>query len=153
MVQSRQYSEGWSGVIVSDVAAADTEAVLRFWVSCGFVESEDDEPGRDLQAAIEAEEATVLLGRIADEICASVMVELEGRVGMVHYLGVDPSRRKQGLGRQMMDAAEHWVLDRGGRVLQLLVDADNLGALRFYEQIGLFRAPVITMAKRLDGRA
>ena len=139
-------------MIVSEVAAADTEAVLRFWVNCGFLESENDEPGRDLQSAMEADDATVLLGRIADEICATVMVDLEGRVGMVHYLGVDPSRRKQGLGRQMMDAAEHWVQDRGGRILQLLVDADNLGALRFYEQLGLFRAPVITMAKRLDGR-
>jgi ribosomal protein S18 acetylase RimI-like enzyme len=136
-------------VIVSEVTGDDVPAVLAFWVDCGFVESENDDPARDLRDAMASDEATVLVGRLGASICATAMVDIDAHVGLVYYLGVDPSHRSLGLGRQMMATAERWLRQRGARELQLLVDDENVGALHFYERLGLHRIPVTTMGKTL----
>jgi ribosomal protein S18 acetylase RimI-like enzyme len=67
------------------------------------------------------------------------MVGSDGHRGWVYYLAVAPARRRAGLGRTMMDAAEAWLRARGAPKIQLMVREDNEAALGFYEALGLER--------------
>lgn len=78
------------------------------------------------------------------------MVGFDGHRGWVYYLAVDPGVRRRGLGRDMMEAAERWLRDRGAPKMQLMVRETNAAALGFYERLGLERQAVITLGKRLD---
>jgi len=81
--------------------------------------------------------ASAVLGGFADAtLVATAMVGHDGHRGWVYYLAVDPDRRRGGLGRAMMAAAEAWVRAAGVPKLQLMVRSGNAGALGFYEALG-----------------
>jgi ribosomal protein S18 acetylase RimI-like enzyme len=92
------------------------------------------------------------VGHAGDVLVATVMTGFDGHRGWIYYLAVEPSRRKEGHGRAMMEAAEAWLRARGSPKLQLMVRSDNDAALGFYARLGLERQGVVTLGKRLDGR-
>ncbi len=60
----------------------------------------------------------------------------DGPVGLLDELYVAPDRRNLGLGTRLLKAAENVVRRRGGEVLEINVDSDDLDARRFYERHG-----------------
>ena len=60
----------------------------------------------------------------------------DGPVGLLDELYVVPTRRGQGLGTALLRAAERVVRERGGEVLEINVDGDDVDARRFYERHG-----------------
>lgn len=60
----------------------------------------------------------------------------DGLVGLLDELYVVPDRRNQGLGTALLKAAEVEVVNRGGEVLEIGVDGEDVDAQRFYERHG-----------------
>ncbi len=60
-----------------------------------------------------------------------------GRRGHLDVLVVDPTARRTGCGRALVDAAAGWVRERGALEVLLTVWAGNRDAERFYEGLGL----------------
>ena len=60
----------------------------------------------------------------------------DGPVGLLDELYVVPDRRSQGLGTSLLFMAEQVVQERGGALLEINVDGDDLDARRFYERHG-----------------
>jgi len=96
--------------------------------------------------------STILAGRIEGRLVATVMVGADGHRGWVYYLGVATHALRRGHGAAMMRAAEQWIVDHGMPKLQLMVRADNAGAIGFYEAIGYKTEAVSVLSKRFDGR-
>ena len=126
----------------------DIPALVALWEACGLTRPWND-PQRDARLAIEGATSTVLGLRDGDTLIASVMTGFDGHRGWVYYLAVAPERRREGLGRRLMDAAEAWLRDRGAPKLQLMVRTSNAEALGFYEALGLERQEVVTLGRFL----
>jgi len=77
------------------------------------------------------------------------MAGYDGHRGWIYYLAIDPKHRKQGLGRQIMAAAEEKLLEIGCPKIDLMVRKNNLDVIEFYEKIGYGHDEVITMSRRL----
>lgn len=60
----------------------------------------------------------------------------DGLVGILDELYVVPQHRNEGLGTRLLQAAEAEVLARGGDVLEIGVDGEDVDAQRFYERHG-----------------
>ena len=60
----------------------------------------------------------------------------DGLVGLLDELYVVPEQRNQGLGTLLLRAAEAEVVARGGAVLEIGVDGEDVDAQRFYERHG-----------------
>jgi GNAT superfamily N-acetyltransferase len=60
----------------------------------------------------------------------------DGLVGILDELYVAPSERNHGLGTALLEAAEAEVVARGGEVLEIGVDGEDVDAQRFYERHG-----------------
>lgn len=58
------------------------------------------------------------------------------RVGYVEGWYVAPEQRGQGVGKQLMDAAERWTLEQGLTELGSDVEWDNAGSLRAHAALG-----------------
>jgi GNAT superfamily N-acetyltransferase len=84
----------------------------------------------------------VLVAEAAGEVVGLVTVQLvvstaEGAdSAWVEDLVVDEAHRGGGLGQRLLEEAEAWAEARGATRLQLLADATNVGALRFYARMG-----------------
>ena len=99
----------------------------------------------------------VILGFAIAESCLEKGVP----VGHVITIDVRSARRRQGLGRMMMDAILARLSAAGAKLVRLEVAADNAAALGFYRGIGFSRTgripgyymgklDALVMEKRLD---
>jgi ribosomal protein S18 acetylase RimI-like enzyme len=80
----------------------------------------------------------------------SVMIGYEGHRGWINYLAVDPSLRRQGIGRRLMEHAEEILRRAGCPKINLQVRSENMQAADFYADLGYLRDDVISFSKRLD---
>jgi ribosomal protein S18 acetylase RimI-like enzyme len=133
---------------MTEAEADDAQAVIALWGACGLTRPWND-PAADFARAVEGPASAVLLLREDEALAASVMVGFDGHRGWVYYLAIAPERRRQGLARTMMDAAEAWLRERGAPKIQLMVRESNAAALGFYEALGLERQPVVTLGRFL----
>ncbi|CAN5321872.1 GNAT family acetyltransferase [soil metagenome] len=136
--------------MVETAHAPDATLVISLWETCGLTRPWND-PRADFDRAISGATSTMFLVRDAGAIIASIMVGDDGHRGWVYYLSVAPDRRRAGLARLMMAAAEAWLRGRGAPKLQLMVREGNTEALAFYAALGLEPQPVVTMGKFLKG--
>ena len=60
----------------------------------------------------------------------------QGWVGLLDELYVVPEHRNRGLGTSLLHAAEAEVVARGGEVMEIGVDGEDVDAQRFYERHG-----------------
>ena len=84
--------------------------------------------------------AGFLLAERDGALVAFHWTKVEGGVGEVYVVGVDPSAQGGGLGRAVVLAGLHHLQDRGLPTVVLYVDDDNTGARRLYEGLGFVTA-------------
>lgn len=137
---------------IAPLAAVAIPDVTALWQRCGLTRPWND-PAADIALACRGDNATVLVGRDAGALVASVLVGHDGHRGWVYYVAVDPDHRKKGFGRAIMAAAEDWLRARGIDKLQLMVRGDNTQVQAFYRSLDFFAQERIVYAKWLDGRA
>ncbi|WP_427964283.1 GNAT family acetyltransferase [Altererythrobacter sp.] len=137
------------GVGIAVAAPLDREAVIALWRSAGLTRPWND-PVSDFDLALAGESSTILIARCGDTITGSVMVGFDGHRGWVYYLASDPAHRGKGIGRELMQAAEDWLRQRGAPKIQLMVRGDNDQAQGFYRAIGYKVQDVVTIGRRLD---
>ncbi len=80
-------------------------------------------------------------------IVGNVSVRRAGARGegwLIGNVAVHPDWRRRGIGRALMEAAVGLMQERGGRWAGLMVEHDNLPALRLYEKMGFHRLGAIT---------
>jgi ribosomal protein S18 acetylase RimI-like enzyme len=135
--------------MIKAATAEDRDDIIGLWEACGLTRPWND-PNADFDRAVEGPASAIILFRLDGEVAASVMVGHDGHRGWVYYLAVAPDRRREGLGRRMMAAAEEWLRDAGAPKIQLMVRDGNAEAIAFYEAIGLARQPVVTLGRFFD---
>ena len=129
----------------------DEPAIADLWRACDLVASYND-PGVDFRFAKAGPCSDVLVGRDSGGgIRGSVMVGHDGHRGWLYYVAADPGSRGVGYGRQMVEAGEAWLLERGVVKVQLLVRETNTKVVAFYEHLGFEVSPRTVMAKWLTG--
>lgn len=80
------------------------------------------------------------------------MVGHDGHRGWLYYVASDPGARGLGYGRQIVQAAEDWLSNRGVSKAQLLVLTTNQIVVDFYDRLGFAVSPGIVMSKVLPRR-
>lgn len=133
---------------IRDLTSLDIEAAAALWHAVGLARPWNP-PILDLQRALDSSASTVLVGFDGGQLVGTVMVGHDGHRGWVYYLAVDESQRGIGLGREMMNAAEHWLREHGAVKVQLMVRSTNEAVLGFYDHIGYEDADVQVRSKWL----
>ena len=75
-------------------------------------------------------------GASPQTIVGVVMGAYDGRRGWIFRLAVDPARRRQGIGRALVEELEQRYLAMGVQAIRLLCLADHDGAQAFWERLG-----------------
>lgn len=139
-------------VSIRNFREADRAAVVALWQRCGLTRPWND-PDTDIDLAIAAPNAAILVAAQGAVIVASLMLGFDGHRGWVYYLAVDSEQQKRGIGRRMMGEAEAWMRARNAPKIQLMVRDDNQAALGFYAALGYEVQKTSVLGKRLDGPA
>lgn len=86
-------------------------------------------------------------GMVTVQLVASTAVG--GPSGLLEDLYVEEARRRSGAASALVRAAEDWCRSRAAGRIQLLADAGNSGALRFYEAKGYAATRMVARKKTL----
>lgn len=133
---------------IRELTVDDIPAAASLWEQAGLTRPWNP-PASDLQRALDGETSTVLGGFENECLLATVMVGNDGHRGWMYYLAVDKSRRRAGLGRQMVAAGEGWLQEHGAVKVQLMVRSTNYAVLGFYDHLGYEDADVRVRSKWL----
>jgi len=135
---------------IRDVAASDYEPWLTLWNGYNAFY------GRSGPTALPAEVTQTTWQRFFDarEPVYALVAELDGSlIGLTHYLFhrsttliapicylqdlyTAPERRRTGVGRALIEALVERAAAAGKRVMVAVVDAENVGSVRFHERCG-----------------
>ena len=121
-------------------------------------------PGEDAASGY----ARFLVSQLRDPACAVFVAELDGSIvgycyagveplswkelrdeaGFIHDLALDPSARRRGAGKALVDAAIEWFRERNQARVMLWTSPANDAARQLFEQSG-FRPTMIEMTREL----
>ncbi|SNY92488.1 hypothetical protein SAMN04515647_2761 [Cohaesibacter sp. ES.047] len=140
-----------SDLIISEIEDTDVTDVIALWQACNLTRPWND-PNNDIAVARSSSSSTILVGRLEPngQILASIMAGFDGHRGWVYYLSVSPNHQGKGFGRQIMKAAEQWLLSMGGWKMQLMVRTGNEPVQAFYESLGYNVSPTQVLEKWID---
>lgn len=137
---------------IEPACAADEGAVVALWQACGLTVPYND-PAADFRFARGGASSEVMVARNeGGRVCASAMVGHDGHRGWMYYVAVDPALQRQGVGAEIVSAAEAWLKARDVPKVQLLVRETNTAVVAFYEKLGFEVAPRVVLSKWIDGR-
>ena len=91
-----------------------------------------------------------ILGYSYSEIEGPDYMSLRGPAGVLHDIVVDPARRRNGVGRQLLEATLEALAFRGAPQVVLWTAARNEGAQRLFAGLG-FRQTMLEMTRKFGG--
>jgi len=78
------------------------------------------------------------------------MVGHDGHRGWVYYLAVGEVHQREGIGSELMSAAEEWLRKNGAVKVQLMVRSENDSVLNFYGSVGYESNDVKVLSRWLE---
>ncbi len=153
--------------VVRTAEARDHPAILDLWDAAGMLSYVAD-PGGDLARTADADPELVLVAEHAGApppdgheagssgagehpVVGTVLGTWDGRRGWIMRLAVAPALRRSGVGKALVAELERRLRGRGADQINLLVFADNRGALSFWQELGYrATAPVVLMTRRVE---
>jgi GNAT superfamily N-acetyltransferase len=115
--------------------ADDAERILRFWHESGASMGPTDHVD-GVRRAVADPAAVLILAIDQTEIIGTLLGTFDGWRGNMYRLVVHPSRRRQGIGRQLVRRVEQVFARWGVRRVTVLIEADRPWAVHFWTAVG-----------------
>jgi ribosomal protein S18 acetylase RimI-like enzyme len=116
---------------IRPAVAADIPAVLAFWRLAAAPTSTDT--GEALGALLARDPGALIVAEESGAVVGSVIAGWDGWRGSIYRLAVAPAHRRQGLGGQLLAAAERRLAASGAHRLHAIVVGSESGAVSFWE--------------------
>ena len=129
--------------------STDEGAVVALWARCGLTRPWND-PHKDIARKLAVRPDLFLVAELDGTLIGTVMVGYDGHRGWINYLGVDPTSRRQGVGRALMAEAERLLRREGCPKVNLQVRTSNTEAIEFYRRVGFAIDDVVSLGRRLE---
>ncbi|MCA8830367.1 GNAT family N-acetyltransferase [Hymenobacter pini] len=116
------------------------EAAEQGWTTESYLLAGQRTDEADLLAQLHTPGATFLLARTAaPELVGSVFLQQQGSGLYLGMLSVEPTKQAQGLGRQLVTAAEEYARQLGCTGIRITVISVRHELLAWYERLGFRR--------------
>ena len=114
-------------------------AVLTFWATAAENASRPPDTLAALAALHLRDPDALIVAADSDRIVGTIIAGWDGWRGHLYRLAVDPGRRRQGIGRALIEAAENRIRALGGTRIDAMVLDDNPGAHAIWAARGYHR--------------
>jgi ribosomal protein S18 acetylase RimI-like enzyme len=134
---------------IRELTELDASSVTALWTETGLTRPWND-PTKDFLRAVDGPTSAVLGLEQGGELIGTVVVGHDGHRGWVYYLAVKTTYQRQGVGSELMGAAEKWLRAIGAVKVQLMVRSDNESARHFYDKFGYETSDVNVLSRWLE---
>lgn len=141
-----------SGVL-SEFTIDAYDEVLALWRECEGVGLSDADSRENIGRYLERNPGMSFIAKGGEKVVGAVLCGHDGRRGYIHHLAVQPDRRRQGIGRALVERCLAALKTEGVRKCHLFIFNDNVEGIRFWKGVGWTqRADIGVMSKNLDQR-
>lgn len=128
--------------------AADREAIQRLWEISGLSRAAPDE----WEALTSGTTTVVLVAADGGEVVGVAIASFDGWRAYLYHLAVAEQHRRHGVGHDLMERAEQYLLSAGARQVYVMVHQENTEGLALVGSLGYLPEDEIVLAKRLATR-
>jgi ribosomal protein S18 acetylase RimI-like enzyme len=132
---------------IDEMTMSDYDAVASLWQEVGMWPHAGEDRAW-LAAALDRNPSCALVWRRRGRVIGTVIGAWDGLRGWIYHLAVTGSRRREGIGTALLQAAESRLRDAGVRQINLMVYDENGAAEAFYLRRGYEHSPVRVVRKR-----
>jgi ribosomal protein S18 acetylase RimI-like enzyme len=132
---------------IDEMTMSDYDAVAALWEEVGMWPHVGEDRAW-LAAALERNPSCALVWRHRGRVIGTVIGAWDGLRGWIYHLAVTGSRRGEGIGGALLQAAEFRLREAGVRQINLMVYHANGTAEAFYLRRGYEHSPVKVVRKR-----
>jgi ribosomal protein S18 acetylase RimI-like enzyme len=133
---------------VREFKEEDYDAALALWKRCeGMGLSSADERGA-ISRFLKQNPTTCFVALAGNALVATILGGNDGRRGYLYHLAVDPSMRKQGIGKMLVERFLEAMKEIGIQKCHLMVFSSNKNGQDFWEHEGWqYRSDIVLMSK------
>ena len=143
---------------IRTMSISDYEAVYALWLSCkGMGLNDLDDSREGIARYLRRNPTTSFVCEADGRIAGVIMAGHDGRRGFIHHTAVHPDFRRQGIARQLVEAALAALKAEGIHKVALVVFDRNQTGNSFWEQQGftaredlVYRNRALTELQRID---
>ena len=135
--------------IVRTYEDSDYESVVALWKTVFPNDPPWNEPAEFIRRKRSVQPDLFWIAQDGDEIVGTVVAGYDGVRGWIYHLAVDPSRRRKGTARLLMQTAEDSLEALGCPKINLQVRMNNTGVVDFYKTLGYAVEERVQMGKPL----
>ena len=81
----------------------------------------------------------VYVYRVNQQAVAMITLGKKNSRASIGLIAVNPDHQGKGIGRVLLEAAEHWANNEGFQEIEVITQGENEGACKFYESYGFSR--------------
>jgi ribosomal protein S18 acetylase RimI-like enzyme len=136
------------GFQIRPAEAADRDRVQDLWEACGLARGAPDE----WDALMEGPTSVVLAADRDGELIGAAVATFDGWRAYIYHVAVGRQWRREGIGHDLVAAAEQYLLSAGARYVYVMVNQENTEGLALVGSVGYLPEGEIVLAKRLANR-
>ena len=122
---------------IRHLTTSDYNELISLWSKCGLPFRPN---GRDSREAIALEINRTETGFIGmfdnSRLIGFVLATSDGRKGWINRLAINPDYQRRGLGMQMIEEAEKFLMGLGLKVIAALIEEDNDPSFATFQKAG-----------------
>lgn len=131
---------------IREFSLTDYEEVRRVWAESGITVKTSDDL-LELLKKLERDPDLFLVAEDGGRVVGTVIGSWDGRRGWIYHLAVCPLHQKQGIGRMLVSEVEARLRAYGALKINLTLEAQNEGAVAFYQRLGYKVDKLVVMSK------
>ena len=141
----------WRSTTITPYHPDDEEPVIALWHRCFPPEhlTAHNDPRTAIAQKLAYQPDLFFVAKVDGKIIGTTMAGYDGHRGWLYSVAVDPTHRRQNIGRQLLQHAEDALIKLGCNKINLQVRTSNAEVIAFYQQCGYKADDVLSMGKRI----
>ena len=124
-------------MMIRQMLITDYEKVYSLWMSCkGVGLNSVDDSREGIKKFLAANPGTCFVAAEGDDILGCILIGTDGRRGYIYHLAVSPSRRKEGIGKALVEKGLDACRVLGITKTALVAFKRNEDGIRFWNNLG-----------------
>jgi ribosomal protein S18 acetylase RimI-like enzyme len=136
-------------IVIREYRDQDHDAVVAIWGTVFPMDPSWNEPVEFIRRRRSVQHDLFWVAQDGADIVGTVLAGYDGVRGWIYHLAVDPSRRRRGIARLLMQAAEDRLEHLGCPKINLQVRMNNTSVVEFYKTLGYSVEERVKMGKPL----
>ena len=127
----------------------DYDSVYALWLSCpGMGLNNLDDSREGIRKYLERNPDTCFVAVEYGSMIGAILTGHDGRRGYISHTAVSPAHQRQGVGKQLVEAALNALMRQGIHKVNLVAFAHNEKGNAFWEKMGFTQRPDLTYRNR-----